>query len=41
MEPFDFSTFQALRQEIHTHLVTDRKHYWRDGGATTILDTPP
>lgn len=35
MEPFDFSTFQALRQAgIHTHLVTDHKHYWRDGGAT-------
>ncbi|WP_230351731.1 sulfatase [Lelliottia sp. WAP21] len=35
MEPFDFSTFQALSQAgVHTHLVTDHKHYWRDGGAT-------
>lgn len=35
MEPFDFSAFQALKQAgIHTHIVTDHKHYWRDGGAT-------
>ncbi|KLQ24236.1 sulfatase-like hydrolase/transferase [Citrobacter sp. RHBSTW-00570] len=35
LEPFDFSTFQALKQAgIHTHMVTDHKHYWRDGGAT-------
>ena len=35
IEPFDFSTFQALKQAgIHTHMVTDHKHYWRDGGAT-------
>ncbi|SUG17960.1 putative sulfatase [Salmonella enterica subsp. arizonae] len=26
---------QALRQHgVHTHMVTDHKHYWRDGGAT-------
>ncbi|EOH8196187.1 sulfatase [Enterobacter hormaechei] len=35
VEPYDFSTFQAMREAgIHTHLVTDHKHYWRDGGAT-------
>lgn len=35
IEPFDFSTFQALKQAgVHTHMVTDHKHYWRDGGAT-------
>ncbi|QCR38135.1 sulfatase [Nissabacter sp. SGAir0207] len=35
LEPFDFSAIQALRQAgVHTHLVTDHKHYWRDGGAT-------
>ncbi|EKK7703285.1 sulfatase [Cronobacter sakazakii] len=35
LEPFDFSAMQALRQRgVHTHLVTDHKHYWRDGGAT-------
>ena len=35
LEPFDFSAMQALRQNgVHTHLVTDHKHYWRDGGAT-------
>lgn len=35
LEPFDFSTPQALSKNgIHTHLVTDHKHYWRDGGAT-------
>lgn len=35
LEPFDFSAMQALRQQgVHTHMVTDHKHYWRDGGAT-------
>ncbi len=35
LEPFDFSTMQALHQNgVHTHMVTDHKHYWRDGGAT-------
>ncbi|EBM4472016.1 sulfatase [Salmonella enterica] len=35
LEPFDFSAMQALRQHgVHTHMVTDHKHYWRDGGAT-------
>ena len=35
LEPFDYSVFQALhRAGVHTHLVTDHKHYWRDGGAT-------
>ncbi|MCQ4970050.1 sulfatase [Atlantibacter hermannii] len=35
LEPFDFSMPQALhKQGIHTHMVTDHKHYWRDGGAT-------
>lgn len=35
LEPFDFSAPQALSKSgIHTHLVTDHKHYWRDGGAT-------
>lgn len=35
LEPFDFSAMQALRQNgVHTHMVTDHKHYWRDGGAT-------
>lgn len=35
LEPFDFSAMQALHQAgIHTHMVTDHKHYWRDGGAT-------
>lgn len=35
LEPFDFSAMQSLRQNgVHTHLVTDHKHYWRDGGAT-------
>ncbi|EKI4590742.1 sulfatase-like hydrolase/transferase, partial [Salmonella enterica] len=31
LEPFDFSAMQALRQHgVHTHMVTDHKHYWRD-----------
>lgn len=35
IEPFDDSTPEILRQNgIYTHLVTDHKHYWRDGGAT-------
>ncbi|WP_318389889.1 sulfatase [Enterobacter sp.] len=35
LEPFDFSAMQALHQNgVHTHMVTDHKHYWRDGGAT-------
>ncbi|WP_339096447.1 sulfatase [Pectobacterium brasiliense] len=35
LEPFDFSMPQALdKHGIHTHMVTDHKHYWRDGGAT-------
>ncbi|AIJ07453.1 MULTISPECIES: sulfatase [Edwardsiella] len=35
LEPFDFSVMEALHQAgIHSHLVTDHKHYWRDGGAT-------
>lgn len=35
LEPFDFSAMQALHQHgVHTHMVTDHKHYWRDGGAT-------
>ncbi|MFV0575887.1 MAG: sulfatase [Vibrio sp.] len=35
LEPFDFSVPQALSKNgIHSHLVTDHKHYWRDGGAT-------
>ncbi|EBY0812526.1 sulfatase [Salmonella enterica subsp. enterica serovar Lattenkamp] len=35
LEPFDFSAMQALRQHgVHTHMATDHKHYWRDGGAT-------
>ncbi|CAG9297607.1 sulfatase [Celerinatantimonas diazotrophica] len=35
IEPFDFSMPEYLsKNKIHTHLVTDHKHYWRDGGAT-------
>ncbi|MGR5144512.1 sulfatase [Photobacterium sp. DNB23_23_1] len=35
LEPFDFSMPEHLsKNKIHTHLVTDHKHYWRDGGAT-------
>ncbi|WP_018930645.1 sulfatase [Gracilibacillus lacisalsi] len=35
MEPFDDSMPELLKQNgIYTHLVTDHKHYWRDGGAT-------
>ncbi|MCK0473442.1 sulfatase [Halalkalibacter sp. APA_J-10(15)] len=35
IEPFDDSMPEILKQNgIYTHLVTDHKHYWRDGGAT-------
>lgn len=35
LEPFDDSMPELLKKNgIHTHLVTDHKHYWRDGGAT-------
>lgn len=35
IEPFDESMPEILKKQgIHTHLVTDHKHYWRDGGAT-------
>ncbi|MDG3085358.1 sulfatase [Vibrio hannami] len=35
IEPFDFSMPEFLSKNcVHTHLVTDHKHYWRDGGAT-------
>ena len=35
VEPFDDSCFEILKKNgIYTHLVTDHKHYWRDGGAT-------
>ncbi|WP_067839077.1 sulfatase [Amphibacillus sediminis] len=35
IEPFDDSMPEILKQHgIYTHLVTDHKHYWRDGGAT-------
>ncbi len=34
LEPFDDSMPQILSQRgIHTHLVSDHHHYWRDGGA--------
>ncbi|WMY72525.1 sulfatase [Buttiauxella selenatireducens] len=35
LEPFDDSMPEILKKNgIHTHMVTDHKHYWRDGGAT-------
>lgn len=35
MEPFDNSFPEILKNNsIYTHLVTDHKHYWREGGAT-------
>ncbi|MCY0506116.1 sulfatase, partial [Klebsiella pneumoniae] len=35
LEPFDESMQVILKKiGIHTHLVTDHKHYCRDGGAT-------
>jgi Arylsulfatase A and related enzymes len=34
LEPFDDSMPQILRENgIHTHLVSDHHHYWREGGA--------
>lgn len=35
VEPFDDSMPEILTENgVYTHLVTDHKHYWRDGGAT-------
>ena len=35
LEPFDDSMPEILKKNgIYSHLVTDHKHYWRDGGAT-------
>ncbi|MEI3848858.1 MULTISPECIES: sulfatase [Microbacterium] len=35
LEPFDDSVPEMLRDAgVHTHLVTDNRHYWGDGGAT-------
>ena len=35
LEPFDDSMPELLKKNgTHCHLVTDHKHYWRDGGAT-------
>lgn len=35
LEPFDDSVPEILKKNgIHSHLVSDHKHYWRDGGAT-------
>lgn len=35
LEPFDDSVPQLLGEAgVYTHLVTDHKHYWGDGGAT-------
>ncbi|PWU66603.1 sulfatase [Gracilibacillus dipsosauri] len=35
IEPFDDSMPEILKQNgVYTHLVTDHKHYWRDGGST-------
>ena len=35
LEPFDDSMPELLKQAgVHTHLVSDHKHYWADGGAT-------
>src|SRR5690625_19033 len=35
VEPFDDSMPEILKNNgIYTHLVTDHKHYWRDGGST-------
>ncbi len=34
LEPYDDSMPQILREKgVHTHLVSDHHHYWRDGGA--------
>ncbi len=35
LEPFDDSMPEMLKNAgIHTHLISDHKHYWEDGGAT-------
>ncbi|SFO90373.1 sulfatase [Salibacterium halotolerans] len=35
LEPFDDSMPEILKSKgIYTHMVTDHKHYWRDGGST-------
>ncbi|WP_125615132.1 hypothetical protein [Actinomadura sp. WAC 06369] len=35
LEPFDDSMPQMLTENrVYTHLVTDHRHYWEDGGAT-------
>ena len=38
LEPFDDSFVEVLhtntQYDVHTHKVTDHKHYWEDGGAT-------
>jgi arylsulfatase A-like enzyme len=35
IEPFDNSMPEILKNnKIYTHIITDHKHYWRDGGAT-------
>lgn len=35
LEPFDDSAIELLKKaNVYTHLITDHKHYWRDGGAT-------
>ncbi|MDQ0221837.1 sulfatase [Streptococcus moroccensis] len=35
IEPFDDSMPELLKNNgIYTHLTTDHKHYWEDGGAT-------
>ena len=35
LEPFDDSVPEMLRESgVYTHLVTDNRHYWGDGGAT-------
>lgn len=34
LEPFDDSVPELLKNAgVHTHLVSDHHHYWRDGGA--------
>lgn len=34
LEPFDDSMPQLLRENgVHTHLVSDHHHYWREGGG--------
>lgn len=35
LEPFDDSMPEMLKRSgVYTHLVTDHRHYWGDGGAT-------